>query len=68
MGKLVKAETLAAELGMAKSSIYRMAQLGMIPSYAVGPRLRGKRFDAEEVRAALRRLAQVHDQESQPER
>ena len=55
---LVDATTVAAHLGQAKSSIYRMAKLGLIPSYAAGPRLRGRRFDLAEVRAALRALAQ----------
>lgn len=55
---LVDAATVAAKLGQAKSSIYRMAQAGLIPSYAAGPRLRGRRFDLTEVRDALKRLAQ----------
>jgi hypothetical protein len=55
---LVDAATLAAKLGQAKSSIYRLAQAGLIPSYAAGPRLRGRRFDLAEVREALKELAQ----------
>lgn len=55
---LVDAATVAAHLGQAKSSIYRLAQAGIIPSFAAGPRLRGRRFDLAEVRAALRVLAQ----------
>ncbi len=55
---LVDAATVAAHLGQAKSSIYRLAQVGLIPSYAAGPRLRGRRFDLAEVRAALKALAQ----------
>jgi len=55
---LVNAATLAAKLGQAKSSIYRLAQAGLIPSYAAGPRLRGRRFDIVEVRDALKALAQ----------
>jgi len=55
---LVDAATVAAHLGQAKSSIYRPAQAGLIPSYAAGPRLRGRRFDLAEVRAALKALAQ----------
>lgn len=54
---LVDAATVAAKLGQAKSSIYRLAQAGLIPSYAAGPRLRGRRFDLAEVRAALKVLA-----------
>lgn len=54
---LVDAATVAAKLGQAKSSIYRLAQAGLIPSYAAGPRLRGRRFDLAEVREALRALA-----------
>lgn len=56
--KLVSAETAAADVGQAKSSIYRLAQAGLIPSYAAGPRLRGRRFDLAEVREALKALAQ----------
>ena len=58
---LVDAATLAANLGQAKSSIYRLAKAHRIPSYAAGPRLRGLRFDLREVREALRRkpLAEV---------
>ncbi|MEO7861377.1 MAG: helix-turn-helix domain-containing protein [Nitrospirales bacterium] len=55
---LVDAATVAAKLGQAKSSIYRMAQTGLIPSYAAGPRLGGRRFDVAEVKAALKALAQ----------
>ena len=55
---LVDAATVAAKLGQAKSSIYRLSQAGLIPSYAAGPRLRGRRFDLAEVRAALKALAQ----------
>ena len=55
---LVSAETVAAKLGQAKTSIYRMAAAGLIPSYAAGPRLSGRRFDIAEVRAALRALAE----------
>lgn len=55
---LVDAATVAAKLGQAKSSIYRMAQSGLIPSYAAGPKLRGRRFDLTEVRDALKSLAQ----------
>ena len=54
---LVDAATVAAHVGQAKSSIYRLAQAGLIPSYAAGPRLRGRRFDLVEVRAALKALA-----------
>jgi len=55
---LVDAATVAAKLGQAKSSIYRLCQAGLIPSYAAGPRLRGRRFDLAEVRATLKVLAQ----------
>ena len=41
----VDAATVAAHLGMAKSSIYRLAKNGTISSFAAGPRLRGRRFD-----------------------
>lgn len=54
---LVDAATVAAHVGQAKSSIYKLAAAGKIPSYAAGPRLRGRRFDLVEVRAALKALA-----------
>lgn len=54
---LVDAATVAAKLGQAKSSIYRLAQAGLISSYACGPRLRGRRFSLGEVRAELKALA-----------
>jgi hypothetical protein len=60
---LVDAATVAAKLGQAKSSIYRLCQAGLIPSYAAGPRLRGRRFDVAEVREALRHLAQTKNNE-----
>ncbi|MDH4079786.1 MAG: hypothetical protein OEU68_08230 [Nitrospira sp.] len=59
VGQLVDAVTIAKYLGQAKSSIYRLAQAGLIPSYAAGPRLRGRRFDLAEVRDALKALAQA---------
>ena len=55
---LIDAATVASKLGQAKTSIYRLAQAGLIPSYAAGPRLRGRRFDLVEVREALKALAQ----------
>ncbi len=55
---LVDARTVASKLGQATSSVYRLAQAGLIPSYAAGPRLRGRRFDLEEVKEALKALAQ----------
>ena len=55
---LVDAATVAAQLGQAKSSISKLSKMGLIPSYAAGPRLRGRRFDLEEVKAALKALAQ----------
>lgn len=55
---LVDARTVASKLGQATSSVYRLAQAGLIPSYAAGPRLRGRRFDLAEVKEALKALAQ----------
>jgi hypothetical protein len=55
---LIDAAVLAAHLGMAKSSIYRLSRNGTISSYAAGPLLRGRRFDLAEVRAELKALAQ----------
>lgn len=54
---LVSARELARRLGMATSSIYRMAASGAIPSYAAGPQLTGRRFDVAEVKEALRHAA-----------
>lgn len=55
---LVDAATAAKLLGMGKSSIYRLAKVGAIPSYACGAKLSGRRFDVMEVRTALKALAQ----------
>jgi hypothetical protein len=57
-GVLVSASTVARRLGQAKASIYKLAKMGHIPSYAAGPRLTGRRFDVEEVREVLRRVAE----------
>ncbi|MEP6959249.1 MAG: hypothetical protein ABI980_11015 [Nitrospirota bacterium] len=57
-GTLLDAAAVAFRLGMAKSSIYRMSAAGIIPSYACGPKLSGRRFDIGEVKAALKALAQ----------
>lgn len=54
---LVDAATCARLVGMARSSLYRLAKAGRIPSYAAGPRLTGRRFDAAEVRQVLKDLA-----------
>ena len=56
-GILVDAATVAERLGQAKSSIYRLAKTGAIPSYRAGQLGRGVRFDLAEVRDALRRPA-----------
>ena len=53
------AAELAERLGMGKGSIYKLAKMRKIPSYATGPKLTGLRFNFEEVRAALRRPAAV---------
>lgn len=55
---LVDAATVAAHVGQAKSSIYRLSQKGLISSYACGPRLSGRRFNLAEVLAELKALAQ----------
>ena len=55
---LVDAAVLAAHLGMAISSIYRLHAKGLISAYACGPLLRGRRFDIAEVRSELKALAQ----------
>ena len=54
---LVSVDEAARQLGMAKSSLYRMAILNLIPSYRVGQKKRGVRVSIAEVLAALRRPA-----------
>ncbi len=58
---LVNATEAARQLGMAKSSLYRMASSGIVPSYAVGMKKSGVRFDVEEVRQALRSQNRPND-------
>jgi len=41
--------------GLPRGSLYKMAKLGIIPSYHVGPKRTGVRFRRSEVLAALRR-------------
>jgi hypothetical protein len=41
--------------GIPRGSIYKMAKLGLIPSYRVGPKQSGVRFKRSEVLSALRR-------------
>jgi len=52
---LADAKRTASALGMTLGSLYRLAKAGHVPSYKVGPKLSGVRFDIEEVRQALRR-------------
>ncbi len=65
---LVSAEEASRALGMAKTSLYRMAAQGVLPSYAVGVRLRGRRFCIGECREALRNLAAQHTQRTEAAR
>ena len=53
-GALMDATEISVRLGMAKSSIYSLASSGHIPCYRAGKKLRGRRFDLAEVKAALR--------------
>ena len=46
---------LSERLRVSKGSVYKLAKSGKIPSYAVGPKLTGLRFDLDEVLAVLRR-------------
>lgn len=57
VASLVKARVVGARLGMATSQVYRLARSGAIPSYCVGEKKSGVRFDLDEVKAALRRSA-----------
>ncbi len=45
-----------------KSSAYKLAKQGVIPSYLVGPKQTGVRFRRSEVLAALRRPVKAGDQ------
>ena len=53
--ELVKAMRLEELKILPKDTAYKMARAGLIPSYSVGPKRGGVRFDADEVLAALRR-------------
>jgi len=56
MERLVKAKDAATALGMGIGSLYRLARVGRIAGvYSVGPKLRGIRFDLNEIRLSLRR-------------
>lgn len=57
--RLVTARVVSEAMGMAQSQVYRLAKRGInnggIPSYQVGEKRGGVRFDLNEVRQALRR-------------
>lgn len=53
---LVTATEAARQLGMARSSLYRLAARGLIGAYAAGPKLTGRRFDVQEIRAVLKQV------------
>lgn len=55
--KLVTARVVSEAMGMAASQVYRLAKLKKIPSFLVGEKKGGVRFDLREVREALRRPA-----------
>ena len=61
--QLVSADRCSRALGITAGCLYRMAREGLVPSYRIGSRQRGVRFDLDEVRAALRRDAQDQDAE-----
>ena len=56
---LVTARVVSKAMGMAQGQVYRLAKRGIhnggIPSYQVGEKRGGVRFDLREVREALRR-------------
>ncbi len=54
-GNYVGAAEIAQMFSMSKGSVYKLAAAGKIPSYGVGPKQGGVRFDREEVRRSLRR-------------
>lgn len=53
--KLVTAKVVSEAMGMAPSQVYRLARSGAIPSFSVGEKRGGVRFDLHEVKEALRR-------------
>jgi predicted DNA-binding transcriptional regulator AlpA len=52
---LVKARVVSERFSMAQSQVYSLARSGAIPSYQVGGKRSGVRFDLREVKEALRR-------------
>jgi len=56
---LLDAEELAKRLYATKSTVYRMANKGLIPSIPIGPALSGRRFSFTAVCEALQRLPVV---------
>jgi len=59
--QLVDAATAAQQLGMTRSSVYRLAKAMKIPSYSAGPGLTGVRFSVSEVKEALRRRPAIEE-------
>ena len=55
--RLVTAKVVSEVMGMAQSQVYRLAKRAKIPSFQVGEKMGGVRFDLREVREALRRPA-----------
>lgn len=55
--RLVNATTLEVDHGIPKSTCYRLARLGLVPSYRIGPRRGGVRFVVEEMLEPLRQPA-----------
>lgn len=53
---LLDAEELSRQLGVGKSTVYRMSARGLIPSIPVGANLSGRRFSLQSVREALAQL------------
>ena len=65
---LVTVKQAADQLGMARSSLYRLCKNGKVPSYAAGGKGFGVRVDIQEAKTALRRLVQVNTEEKEPPR
>lgn len=57
--KLMTVSELESSLGISRSSLYRLARMGRVPAYGVGPKLSGLRFIKREVLEALRRPVKV---------
>lgn len=54
---LISASLIDSQYGLKKRALYELARRRQIPFYRVGPHLKGIRFRASEVLAALRQAS-----------